>query len=375
MKLKIINKEYENNCFFCNNRKNILIADVIDVPLVLGCTIQKNNEDKTISYQVFKCSSCELIFTNANLDEIAYASIHSEAVGNIWKEHHKKFYEFILQENNFKDVLEIGPSNNPIMRVHTTFLDMMEKPPFQLKGDEKYIRTRFPETKLTEKYDMIVASHVFEHSINPKKFLEKCRDILKVNGKIFLSIPNFEIWINEKFWNGITPEHQIYPTKIQISEICNDLKLKVDFFNFQNHSVFLKIEKNENKNEKYKNEINIIEWFNSINDSINYVENELSKFSTQEVFLAGASHLSQYPILISDEIRKRIQFVLDNSKEKHEKRLYGTNCYCKPFEYIKKIESPLIIIFNSPYQNEMIEQIMKLNPKVQIINSNFKQNL
>ena len=317
---------------------------------------------------IVRCNSCGLIFTNVCLDSEAYSEIHSEAIGSLWLEHHTTFSEFIKSQikKNSK-ILEIGPSNNPLFRGNTVFIDMFEKSPFILQKNESYLKGQFPNLNMNQKFDVIVASHVFEHATNPHKFLEKCLKLLTDEGQIFFSIPNFLYWINQKYWNGITAEHQIYPTEYQIIKICSQINLFPSFEYFYNHSIFIKISKKNELTKKVEKEIDIIQWGNSIKSSVLEVEQILNDKKIDEIFVTGASHLSQYPILMSKEIERKVRFVLDNSKRKHEKRVYGTEKICKPFDVLKDLENPYVVLFNSPYRNEMIEQINSINDSAHII--------
>lgn|GEM_PF-6761180 len=369
MEIKIENKIGLRECFFCKNKENKLVGSMINAPLVLGCIQDSNKENSFVSFNIWQCKNCELVFTDAEINEDAYSTIHSEAVGKIWSIHHEAFKKFV-DIKNLKKILEIGPSNNPTSRNNTVFIDMFEKTPFVLSNSEKYLKGRFPFLNLEEKFDKIIASHVFEHAEEPELFLKKCKELLKPEGVICLSIPNFELWINKKYWNAITSEHQIYPTIIQIKKLCKDLNLKVEFEKFRDHSIFLKIKFGTSQNNiQFVNSLKIEEWFNSIIKSIKSVENEISNTKIKEVILVGASHISQYPLLMSKIIEEKTLYVLDNSKSKHEHRLYGTKIVCKSFEIIKEFQNPKIIIFNSPYFEEMKSQIMLLNKNSQIIYS------
>ena len=363
MDIDIVNLKINQKCFFCSNFQNTLKLKIHNAPLVLGCTTQAKNKDKLISYNVFKCNVCGLIFTDIILDSEAYSQIHSEAVGKIWQEHHESFSKFINIKNKYSGKgLEIGPSNNPILRKNTIFVDMFEEAPFNLFEDETYFKGQFPDISLKKKFKIIVASHVFEHSTNPEQFLNKCKDILDDDGDICLSIPNFEIWINQKYWNGITSEHQIYPTITQIKKICKKLNLNSNFEYFQNHSVFIRINKYDSMEEDdSQHDLDVIGWAQAIKSSIRIIEQSITEKQVEELFITGASHISQYPIMMSKEIQSKIKFILDNSSSKHEQRLYGTSNTCKPFEVISRFKKPHIILFNSPYRNEMIKQIKTIN--------------
>ncbi len=367
MNIDIINTEINKKCFFCDSLDSTLKLKIHDAPLVLGCTTQTVNIDKLISYNVFKCKFCGLVFTDIDLDLEAYSQIHSEAVGKIWHEHHESFSKFVNFKRNSGIRLEIGPSNNPILRKNTVFIDMFEKSPFNLFENENYLKGKFPNITLKKKFKTIVASHVFEHSTNPEQFLNKCKNILDDDGNIFLSIPNFEIWINEKYWNGITAEHQIYPTITQIKKICKKLNLHPIFEHFQNHSIFIRIIKGDFIDDNIPYDLDVIKWAESIKSSIYAVEKTLIEKQVEDLFIIGASHLSQYPIMISKEIKNRIKFVLDNSPNKHGKRLYGTTRVCKSFDVISDFKKPCVLLFNSPYRKEMIEQIKIINNDSTII--------
>jgi SAM-dependent methyltransferase len=367
LNIDIINTEINKKCFFCDSLDSTLKLKIHDAPLVLGCTTQTVNIDKLISYNVFKCKFCGLVFTDIDLDLEAYSQIHSEAVGKIWHEHHESFSKFVNFKRNSGIRLEIGPSNNPILRKNTVFIDMFEKSPFNLFENENYLKGKFPNITLKKKFKTIVASHVFEHSTNPEQFLNKCKNILDDDGNIFLSIPNFEIWINEKYWNGITAEHQIYPTITQIKKICKKLNLHPIFEHFQNHSIFIRIIKGDFIDDNIPYDLDVIKWAESIKSSIYAVEKTLIEKQVEDLFIIGASHLSQYPIMISKEIKNRIKFVLDNSPNKHGKRLYGTTRVCKSFDVISDFKKPCVLLFNSPYRKEMIEQIKIINNDSTII--------
>ena len=367
MEINVLEIDVKKLCFFCKNQNVTKKFEILDVPLILGCTKKESKNDELISFNIFQCNICDLIFTDANLDERGYSDVHSEAVGKIWEEHHKMFLEFINSKENTQ-TLEIGPSNNPISRNNTTFIDMFENVPFALNNDEVYVKSRFPNTNINKKFNRIVASHVFEHATEPDQFLKKCVELLDNNGEIFLSIPNFEYWINNKYWNGITAEHQIYPSIKQINKICNINKLYLEIEFFKNHSIFLKIGKKMRKKEiTYDNNIDILQWAYSIKNSIKNLEGKITNEGIENAVIVGASHLSQYPILMSEKIRRVITFSLDNSISKHGLRLYGTECICKPFEILREEDNPNVILFNSPYKNEMKEQIKSINSQTNIM--------
>lgn len=54
----------------------------------------------------------------------------------------------------------------------------------------------FSEKFLGKKYDVIVATELIEHLFKPDIFVEKIKPLLKENGVLILTTPNFLVWTN-----------------------------------------------------------------------------------------------------------------------------------------------------------------------------------
>lgn len=379
MEIQIKNKETNKKCPFCKNQENIKVASIIETPKLLGCTDQTPNEDVFVDFDLFECKNCSLIFTQIIKDANDYSEMHSEATGKIWTEHHETFAEYIIkQTSEINKILEIGPSSRPITRMlnnklnkefqHIDYCDIIKKLPFELKNNENYINEKFPLKNNNNTYDLIFGSHVFEHADDVDGFLKGAISLLKENGVFMISIPNFEFWIQNKFWNGITHEHTIYPFIQHIDLLAKKNNINLEFTKFKNHSIFFTFKKGkeytQNKLENTKKEL-AINWCESIINSVKIAEDQI--VNDKEIIIAGASHLAQYPILISNKLKDKIKIVIDNSDTKVNKRLYGTSVIDKKFEYIQNIEQPIILLFSSPYREEMITQIKQLNSNSHII--------
>ena len=51
------------------------------------------------------------------------------------------------------------------------------------------------ELNTAEKYDIIWASHVLEHNLNPGQFLEKCKDLMSTDGWLCVLVPPFKQYV------------------------------------------------------------------------------------------------------------------------------------------------------------------------------------
>ena len=106
-----------------------------------------------------------------------------------------------------KEILEIGPANGRLTRhlkeKRNCAVDIVEYNPISGADASKYARTAligekegnvendiWIEKLKKNKYDYIIFADVLEHLYYPKKVLEKCKSLLKNDGKILVSIPN-----------------------------------------------------------------------------------------------------------------------------------------------------------------------------------------
>jgi 2-polyprenyl-3-methyl-5-hydroxy-6-metoxy-1,4-benzoquinol methylase len=62
----------------------------------------------------------------------------------------------------------------------------------ELRSSAKVVHTYFEEYVTTEKYDVIIASHVLEHVKDPKRVLNLCKKWLSDDGEIIVIVPNRE---------------------------------------------------------------------------------------------------------------------------------------------------------------------------------------
>ena len=380
VEIRALKRTERRGCPLCGNGMPTVVASISDAPFFLGCTTNPKEKDRFASFNVFECQACFLIFTDARLDETAYEELHSEAIGGVWERHHNKFAEFCCKGFGEPiEILEIGCSSNPIAKRITSpikrvaYCDMLPTAPFTLSKNEEYVSAKFPFGKDFGKFDLILASHVFEHSDDMRSFFSSAISLLKPNGKLAISIPNFEEWLKQKYWNAITAEHTIYPFRDHMLRLAMINEAAMETERFESHSLFFCFGKSSGKASEggfgmHPNQELVASWCNSIMSSVQKIEAAISGIGPgKPIFITGASHLSQYPILMSEKIRKCITNVIDNSAWKENKRLYGTGITCKRFEYIKEFGKPAVILMPSPYKEEMRKQILALNPEAEII--------
>lgn len=92
----------------------------------------------------------------------------------------------LLREKDTKTVLDVGSGAGEHARIMRLFgrevcaLDL--SPPADVVAD-------FMEWETERRFDAIWACHVLEHQINPGAFLDRCRDLLRPRGLLFVTVP------------------------------------------------------------------------------------------------------------------------------------------------------------------------------------------
>ena len=113
------------------------------------------------------------------------------------------------------------------------------------------------------------------------------------------------------------------------------------------------------------------EYYTLLNDFTQYHEEFVSDTNEKisnfkgDIFLFGAHVFSQYLIGFGLET-ERISCILDNSPIKIGKRLYGTKMRVMSPDVIKNRDCAVILKVAS-YREEIMSQLVKINPNVVII--------
>jgi len=351
-----------------------------DFPVYIGCTDKSVKTDLKADLSVTICKKTGIMQLDKLLPlEIVYGDYHSEAIGSLWQEHHFSFIDFI-QKYKPKNVLEIGGSNGfvakeMVKREQGINNWIMVEPAPAYKGDEKIkiIKKNFDENfKYKGKIDTVVHSHTFEHIYEPGLFMKYLGKFIKNGNHQIFSVPNLQKYLENMQANWINFEHNVY-----LSEEYIDYLLSVNGFEilekkyFYEHSIFYATKKIGNFNREiklnngYKKNKKLFNKFNNFYS--NFVSDLNSKIASFDgnVYLFGAHIFSQFFSVMG--LTGNIIGVLDNSKIKEGKRLYGTNYTVFNPEVIRNKKNVMVIVRAGAYQDEVKKQLLNINPTVNII--------
>jgi SAM-dependent methyltransferase len=379
MNLRKLNVPYNGHCKSCGALHLDWLFTCAQIPAFLGVTKDYEHQynDKFVNINWLQCCECGLIQTDYSPGNDVYEVLHSHAVGGTWELHRQEFLKFI-NKRKFHSVLEVGPSCNPIARgvesYYSYYIDLMDCP-FQTRKNEFYCKEDFLWGSLhtcagstmalgMPKFDIIIASHVFEHMNDPIRFINKCNRLLSPNGPrtVYLSIPDFESWFDNGYANAISPEHVIYPCKNFFKRIGKNYNVRIRMEEFKGHSLFIEIDFSKPYEEVYYGygfHSPINEWFDDFTKYVLETEIKINRLSTDSCAIFGASHLSQYMLCMNKVVREKVKFVWDNSVSKHNLRLYGTGKFVKDKVHLEEVSH--VIVPPSPYRCEIIKQLEGYN--------------
>ena len=357
------------------------LSYIKNFPVFIGDTSQKKELDIFEDLIFDICKNTGMIQLRKNVDpKLVYSHFHSENIGEVWNQHHALLSEIIKKYSKNKKILEIGGSDSrlALMTLNEdikkwTIVDPIPKAKI-INEKLEYIEAFFSEDILHNyEYDTIIHSHLIEHIIDPSIFLESISNSLKDGNYHIFSIPNLYKWLKNKAVNTLTFEHILFLTEEFVDYMlsCHNFSI-VEKIYYNEHSIFYVTKKEKtvplkspNKYTEYKKLY--LSCFNYYKEYVNNL-NEFIEKTDKDVYLFGGAFTSQYLISIGLNTSK-IKCILDNSKMKNGKRLYGTDLIIKSPTTVNLNENSLIIL--KIYSDEIKKQFFKINPNIQFYEEEF----
>lgn len=348
-------------------------------PVYIGCTEQPREQDVLADMSVAIDTESGMMQLDKVLPlDVVYSHYHSEALGGVWKEHHLSFVDFVaLYKPN--RVLEIGGSNGFIAmeylkkKPHTEWVMVEPTPAIESQGNLKVIARNFDDTfTLDGHVDAVVHSHVFEHIYEPVEFLKSITNFLSQGSFHIFSVPNLYKYLELKYANWINFEHTAFLTEAIIDYLLEAYGYKiVNKKYFLDHSIFYATKKVGDIDTSKPIPNRYTEYKKMFADFMTYHQKLIRRFNTEiehfegEVYLFGAHVFSQF--LLHMGLKGDIVKILDNSKLKDGKRLYGTGLHVAQPTSIRGKTTPCAVILKAgAYQEEVRRQLMEIRPDVVI---------
>jgi hypothetical protein len=351
-------------------------------PVFMGTSTSPYTQDVLCDMSFWISKSSGMIQLNPLLPlDVLYPEAHGAGmVGSSWAIHHQRFAEFISKFDP-ESVLEIGGAHGLLAKNYQAIKKIswtvLEPNPTPVEGCEaNFIKGFFDENfRVSQKPDAVVHSHVFEHIYDPTQFIENLAGFLESGKLLIFSVPNMRVMLERKFTNCLNFEHTIYLSDDYIEFLLqrNGFLIKEKLYYLDDHSIFYAAQKIEEKSITSISDIfyetnktlylDYIDFHSSLVASMN---KRIASHQNRNIYLFGAHVQSQYLIgfgLVIDPIVA----ILDNDKNKHGKRLYGTDRFVMDPNVLSELESPLVIIRAGTFTNEISSQLMEINPNIILV--------
>ncbi|MFW6008820.1 MAG: class I SAM-dependent methyltransferase [archaeon] len=240
-KIKLKEYEFEKvNCVCCNNTKFDVLSEKDRYGLWMKTVI---------------CQNCGLIQTNPRMNQKSYNKFYNSLYRKLYvgslkpteyffkqqTEKGKKIINFIEKNSNIKlknkNILEIGTGAGGILyefkKRGNEVLGIDLGSEYVSFGKKKGLNLKVGTLNILDKNikaDIIIYSHVFEHTLNPIRELIDAKKMLKPTGIIYIEVPgvkNINKNYDMDFLRYLQNAHTYHFTKTTLANILSKLNLKM----------------------------------------------------------------------------------------------------------------------------------------------------
>jgi len=311
---------------------------------------------------------------------VLYQAQHMDGTGATWQDFYEDFAEYISVQAP-KSILEIGGGSGAlaeafIRRAPGVVWTMVEPNPTHPASDRiRTIRAFFDASFHTDaQYDAVVFSHTLEHAYDPNEFLRAIAAYLPMGGKLIFAYPQLDVWLSKMYLSALNFEHTMLLTDYFV-----DYLLRVHGFRilekhiYRDHSVYYTVERVPCEEQPIPLPPSRYGAYRELfMNFVRYHTQLVEQFNARvhahggEVYLFGGHIFSQY--LLEFGLREEaIQGILDNSKAKQGKRLYGSRLMVMDPEHLRGRGAVAVILRVGPYREEILRQLRRINSDVVIL--------
>lgn len=207
--------------------------------------------------RLYKCKACFMLARHPILTTNEYNKLYADAETTVWMSTSRTLrvdQKLVLKMIEDKKInrcriLDIGCYTGELLEAlsdnYTKFgVEMSTKAASQAKEKNiKIIGNDLYKIDSTEKFDIVVAIDVIEHTQNPAEFILNLIKLLKPTGELIISTGNTDNWmwryLKNKFWYSSFPEHISFIGVNWLFEFATKQNLivtKIDTFNYAAYS-------------------------------------------------------------------------------------------------------------------------------------------
>ena len=193
---------------------------------------------------------------------------------------------------------------------------------------------------------------------------------------MFFGVPNMTYFTqsNNTTFLGLFFEHTIFLNEENIVYLLSKNNFKIiNIIYYDNHSIIYHCKKISKDKLIINNDFKITNYYTYFIESINKYKEYINQYNyiilstNKDIYLFGASYNTQQ-LLVLGLLSNKIKGILDNCTGKHNKFFYGYDLkICDPKTILSNNNNCIVILKNGNYTNEIKEQILSINPNIEII--------
>ena len=342
-------------CVLCESNKLVDIYTFTEYPFTPSSS--DNTDYKFKDIRVASCIDCSCVQFRTLIDPVVlYENSHNSTESTpTWKEHHKQFAQFILQERP-ESVLEIGGNSGLLyetMRANNipyTILDICDNS--RRSRDIPFIQGNC-ESFDYNGYPSVVLSHTFEHLYNPRRFIETLRQ--SNVSSVFISIPNMKHLVESNNISVVNTEHTFYIDTSRLITLFSEFSYDCNcVFYFRNHSVFYHFVP--------KTSASILGIFLKYENIFNNIVID------KPCFICPGGHYGQKIYYYLKRYKHFIKGFIDNDTSKQNQTVYGTSAMVYSPDILKTYQGNIcILLYAGPYTDELRAQLNSLHSSIEFI--------
>ena len=366
----------------------------------------KKRKDPTYPLILDMCEKCKFFqlryITNpkARYSDVDYS--YTSANSKYAMDHWNKYYLEVKKKmkSKSKKLLEVGANDGylsnlfkkgksfPICVDASNFMSKISKK----KGlvSENLLFNHKNSIRLKKQYgkqDIVIANNVFNHSDNPKDFLEGVKNILTEKGTFIFEQPYFSKSIIDGKFDQIYHEHISYFTVLNIYNLLKRSNFKIISISFNDYHggsirTFATLKKNNLKEYNVKNLIKkeikkkiynltfFKNFFNKIELNKILIKKKILDYKDKGYTIAciGAAAKANTVLTYYELDNKLINFITDGSKFKINKFTPKTRLKIKNDNELKKYKRIICIILAWNINKLLKKKLLKINQNIKFLN-------
>jgi len=324
-------------CRVCKN-KSIKIYSTYVTPECIWPTKIKSHSSRC---HVFSCTNCSHLQLQ-NFSKERIFKFYGDIQSNLNKSStHLNRLSLIKSHygSNFlkkKKILDVGGGINPILYGKNIFLadfKIQKKMKYLLK--KNFYEIDVEKDNINNQFDIIFLTHTLEHFKYPKKAIINIMKSLKINGRLFIEIPNFDFYTKKNTYYAIFHQHLSMFTLSHLSNFLKICGLTIDKLFLKTNVIFCSVKKKE-INKKKLVYIDNRKIFKRLNKNYTKMKKKIFSYIENRKFdIYGAGGSMVLCLASLRNISKNINLVFDNDPSKQSMLFPGTD-----IKIYKKIKKP-----------------------------------